>query len=182
MGITSRQFIKASIVSFVDHPAGSVLAYQAAMENIPEIVESQVSWEQVIEFRSDKEALRKYRELRLWLEYSLSAQSVEHARDLIAQKVEDYEWAIRKHGLKTATGALSQIFSWQGLISVAAGVGVGAALGGPIWSALTGSLLTVGRASVWIADRTIDKQDILHGPNSETAIICDARRLVREEK
>ncbi len=110
----------------LDYPSGNTLVYQAALENLPEIIEDHVSWEQILEFRSDEEAIRKYRELRLWLEYSLSAQSVEHARDLIARRIEDYEWSIRKHGLKTTTGALSSIFSWEGLISVGAGVCIGA--------------------------------------------------------
>ena len=166
---------------FSDYPSGNTLAYQAALENLPEIIEDHVSWEQILEFRSDDEAIRKYRELRLWLEYSLSAQSVEHARDLIAHRIEDYEWAIRKHGLKTATGALSSIFSWEGIISVGAGVGIGAALGGPVWSALTGALLTVGKASVWVAERMIERQDIQRGPDSAVALICDAKRLVQRE-
>jgi hypothetical protein len=164
---------------YLDYPSGKTLSYQAALENLPEIIEGQVSWQQILEFRSDKEAIRKYRELRLWLEYSLSAQSVEHARDLIAHRIEDYEWAIRKHGLKTATGALSSIFSWKGLMSVGAGVSIGAALGGPVWSVLTGTLLTVGRASVWVAERMIEMQDIERGPDSVVALICDAKRLVR---
>jgi hypothetical protein len=164
---------------FLDYPAGNNIVYQAALENLPEIIEDQVSWEQVIEFRSDKDAIRKYRALRLWLEYSLSAQSVENARDLIARGIEDYEWAIRKHGLKTATGALSSIFSLNGLISLTAGVGVGAAIGGPVWSALTGAIFTVGRASVWVAERMIEKQDIQRSPDAAVALICDAKQLVR---
>jgi len=165
----------------LDYPSGNTLVYQAALENLPDIIEDHVSWEQIIEFRSDKEAIRKYRELRLWLEYSLSAQSVEHARDLIARRIEDYEWAIRKHGLKTTTGALSSIFSWEGLISVGAGIGIGGALGGPVWSALTGALITVGRASVWVAERMIEMQDIKHGPDAAVALIYDAKRLVQRE-
>jgi len=163
---------------FSDYPSGNTVVYQAALENLPEIIEDDVSWEQILEFRSDKEAIRKYRELRLWLEHSLSAQSIEHARDLIAHKIEDYEWTIRKHGLKMATGALSSIFSWKGIISVGAGVGIGAALGGPVWSALTGAVLTVGKASVWVAERMIERQDIQRGPDSAVALICDAKRLV----
>jgi hypothetical protein len=164
-----------------DYPIGNTLVYQAALENLPEIIEDDVSWSQIIEFRSDKDAIRKYRELRLWLEYSLSAKSVEHARDLIASRIEDYEWAIRKHGLKTTTGALSSIFSWEGLISLGAGAGIGAALGGAVWSALTGALFTVGRASVWVAERMIELQDIKRGPDAAVALICDAKRLVRSD-
>ena len=167
---------------FSDYPSGNSIVYQAALENLPEIIEDGVSWEQILEFRSDKEAIRKYRALRLWLEHSLSAQSVDHARDVIANKLEDYEWAIRKHGLKITTGALSSIFDWKGVVSVGAGVSIGAALGGPIWSVLTGTLLTVGKASVWVAERMIDMQDVKRGPDSSVALICDAKHLVSREK
>jgi hypothetical protein len=165
----------------LDYPTGNTLVYQAALENLPEIIEDHVSWEQILNFRSDEEAKRKYRELRLWLEHSLSAQSVEHARDLIAHRIENYEWAIRKHGLKTATGALSSIFDWKGLLSVGTGVSIGAALGGPVWSALTGAIFTVGRASVWVAERMIEIQDIKRGPDSVVVLICDAKRLVKRD-
>lgn len=161
-----------------DYPPGNGIAYQAALENIPEIVEDHVSWEQILEFRSDEEAIRKYRELRLWLEYSLTAQSLEHAKDLIAHKIDDYEWAIRKHGLETATGALSSILGWKGLASVGAGLGIGAAIGEPVWSALTGALVIIGKVSVWVAERTIEREAIERGPDSGVALICDAKRLV----
>jgi hypothetical protein len=161
-----------------DYPVGNSVVYQAALENLPEIIEDDVSWEQILEFRNDKKAIRKYRELRLWLENSLSAQSVEHARDLIASKIENYEWAIRKHGLKTTTGALSSIFSWEGLIALGAGAGIGAAIGGVTWSALTGALFAVGRVSVWVAERMVEMQDIKHSPDAVVALICDAKRLM----
>ena len=164
---------------FLDYPSGNNIVYQAALENLPDIIEDQVSWEQILEFRSDNDAIRKYRALRLWLEHSLSAQSVEHARDLVASSIEDYEWAIRKHGLKTITGALSSIFSLKGLLSFTAGAGVGVAMGGPIWSALTGAIFTIGRTSVWVAERMIERQDIERAPDAAVALICDAKQLVR---
>ena len=165
-----------------DYPPGNGIAYQAALENIPEIVEDHVSWEQILQFRSDEKAIRKYRELRFWLEYSLTAQSLEHAKDLIAHKIEDYEWAIHKHGLETVTGALSSIFGWKGLASVGAGLGIGAAIGEPVWSALTGALVIIGRVSVWVAERAIEREAIERGPDSGVALICDAKHLGRRRK
>lgn len=159
------------------YPSGKGIAYQAALENIPEIVEDGVTWEQVAEFRSDEDAIRKYRNLRLWLEDTLTSRSVNHARDQIAQKIEEYEWAIRKHGLMTATGALSTVLGWDGLMSVGAGLGIGGAIGGPLWSALTGALVITGKVSVWVAERLIEKETIQRSQDSAVALICDAKRL-----
>jgi hypothetical protein len=79
------------------------------------------------------------------------------------------------------TGALSSIFSWEGLVSLGTGIGIGAALGGAVWSALTGALFTVGKASVWVAERMIAMQDIKRGPDAAVALICDAKRLVKKD-
>lgn len=59
-----------------------------------------MSWEQILEFRQDRGASRKYRNIRLWLRDGLHAETITEASELVEKKIEDYEWAIRKHGLK----------------------------------------------------------------------------------
>lgn len=66
-----------------------------------------------MEFRRDAEATGKYRDLRLWLQDGISGQSVAHATDIIDQKIDDYSWAIRKHGLSTVPGAVTYLFDWK---------------------------------------------------------------------
>ena len=109
-----RQFL-------MDFPSGGQTAYQAALANLPDVVEENATWDQILDFRKDKDAVRKYRALRLWLHDSLHARSLEEATDIICLKVEDYEWALRKHGFKTATGAISSILDWKGLTAIIGG-------------------------------------------------------------
>lgn len=164
----------------LDHPNGNSVVYQAAIENIPDIVEDDVSWDQIMEFRNDKDALHKYRELRLWLEHSISAESVEHARDIIAQKIDNYEWALKKYDLKTKTGAFSRILDWKGVLSITSGAGIGALAGGPFESLLAAGAFAVSRVSVWVAERMIERADIKRGVDSEVAIICDAKQFSKK--
>ena len=170
-----RQFL-------LDFPVGQQVVYQAAIENLPEIVEESTSWEQILNFRQDKEAARKYRELRFWLRECLQARSVDHASDIIYFKVEQYEWALRKHGFKTATGAISSILDWKALAAVLSGSGVAAAIGGgPIWSAIAGGLIGISRVTIWLAERLIERKEIARGAGSEVAIIYEAKKkLIRE--
>jgi hypothetical protein len=153
----------------------SSIAFEAALQSIPSILESELTWEQVVEFRKDTEAKRKLRALRSWLQSGLSAATLEEAKDKIEQKVANYEWAPKKHGVKTVTGALTAVLDSKFLGSVAGAAGVSALIGGSVWGAITGSVLMLTKISVWLVERRMELLDIHRGSDSEVALICDAR-------
>jgi hypothetical protein len=97
-------------------PSGTGEAFQAVLNNVPVVVEEQLTWAQVCEFREDADARRKFRDLHLWLD-GLNAQSERHATDLIAQKIDDYGAAIRKHGLSTRIEAVSSFLSLSAVVA-----------------------------------------------------------------
>ena len=167
---------------FVDYPKGPMVAYQAALQNLPDVIEEQVSWDQIVEFRKDEQALLKYRRLRCWLEACVKAESITHAEDILCKRIEDYEWALRKHDLKTATGAVSSIVDWKGITALASGAGVAGLFGGPVWSAIAGGLILGAKVSVWLAERMIDREDVARGEGAEIAVICDAKRSLIKRK
>jgi hypothetical protein len=153
----------------------SSVAYEAALQTIPSILEDELTWEQVVEFRKDREAKRKLRALRSWLQSGLTAATLEEATDKIEQKVANYEWALKKHGVKTVTGALTAVLDSKFIGSVAGAAGVSALMGGSVWGALTGSALMLSKMSVWLVERRMELLDIQRGSDSEVALICDAR-------
>ncbi len=53
-----------------------------------------------------KKSLRK---VRGWLDLEMTNKSVQEITDLISARLESYDWALRKHGIQTVTGALSQL-------------------------------------------------------------------------
>jgi hypothetical protein len=157
---------------------GSDSAYHAVLNNVPAVVESSLSWDEVLEFRRDPEARRKYRDLHLWLNDALKATSEQHASDIIAQKLDDYRWAIRKHGLQTALEAVSSFVSLGSIIPPAAGLAAQAAQLNPWLGAAVGGALAVGSATAWLGKRLLDLKDVKRGTNREVAYLYDIQRLV----
>lgn len=156
-------------------------AYTAAIANLPIVLEGSVSWEQVTHFREDPASVAKYRKLRLWLESGLTADSVAQAEDIISQKIDDYSWAIRKHGLETTTGAISYLLDSRNLLAAAAAAGIAAAVGRPAWEVLLGGGLVFGaKTCVWVAERMIEREDITRGQDSEVAVLYEANELARK--
>jgi hypothetical protein len=166
-------------VSFM--AGGDSVAFVAAMSMIPEVAEQHLSWDQIREFRDDSDALRKYRALKSWLQTAINAKTLSEAEDIIAQKLENYEWAIRKHGLRTVTGGLAAVLASDSLASIAAGAGIAALLHRPIWALISTGLIAGTKAALWVAERKIDLRDVKYGPNSEVALLYEARRLAERQ-
>jgi hypothetical protein len=171
-------FFSSRIAFDLGVPEGSSIAFQATLSQIPEVAEEALSWDQILEFRKDPESVRKYRAFKIWLQSSVNARTVSEAEEIIAQKLEDYEWAIKKHGLNTITGAMTTVLSSDTLVSVAAGTGIAALLDKPVWAIIASGLIAGTKIGVWLTERRIDLTDVKRGPNSEVALIYDAKQLI----
>ncbi len=152
---------------------GEQAAYEGALNNIPLVHSDTASWDQILAFREDPEAVRKYRDLRLWLRSGLTASSGQHAADIIGQKIEDYRWSIRRHGFETTLSALKTLFDWKDTKLALAAAGFGAATGGPAWAALAGGLGVAFQVGAFLAERRLHHADTARGPNREVAILYD---------
>lgn len=160
--------------------AGENIAYEGALSNIPLVAVGSASWDHILAFRSDAEAVRKYRDLRLWLRAGLKAESAQHAADIIGQKIEDYRWAIERHGLQTTLGAFKTIFDWKESKLAVAAAGIAAAAGGPVWAIIAGGLSIAMQVGAWLAERRLDDKDIVRGPNREVAILYDVQERFKQ--
>lgn len=176
-------FPQASIVP-INYEAGSAAiplgnghALQGVLNNVPVVLEQQLTWAQILEFRTDLEARRKYRNLHLWLTEAAHFQSEQHASDLIYQKLEDYRWAIRKHGLRTAVEAISSFVSLSAVVPPAAGLAANAVGLSTLEGALAGGALAAAGAAAWIAKRLLDLEDIKRGVNREVAYLYALQKL-----
>ena len=127
----------------------------------------------MVAFRSDPDAVRKYRDLRLWLRSGLNAQSAQHAADLIGQKIDDYRWAIHRHGLQTSLGTLKTLFDWREAKLTVAVTGLAVATGGPLWGVMAGGLSIAMQVGAWLTERRLAAEDNARGPNREVAILYD---------
>lgn len=161
-----------------DHPAGLVTAYEAVLNNLP-MVTGDCDWSQVLEFRHDVDAARKFRALRTWLRATVGTASIQEATDLIATKIDDYEWAIKKHGLRTATGTLVEVLDSKTLATVALSGSVISLFTQPVIASLVAGTLLAAKAAVRLAERKIDSDDLRRGPNAAIATICEIREITR---
>ena len=153
---------------------GRDLAFLAALDNVPIINESQTSWRQIVEFKSDHEAHRKYRDLSLWLRTGLSATSRQEATDVIGRMVDDYAEAIRKHGFRTKLSLVQFIFDARQLLPSTTVGATSALLTGSAQMALLGSGLVLGAQTVaWAAKRRLALGEVQRGENREVAILYD---------
>ena len=166
----------------ISYPDGYFLAYQAALNNLSLVSPHKLSWKQVMDFRQDKNALHKYRSLRLWFFDGIKAKSLNQATDIIAQRIEDYQWAIKKHGLNTIAGVFSKIVSLQSISAIATGAGLTAIIGGPYWSAIVAGAITSAEVSVWLFERHVDKLSMIKEDYSDIAILHEAKKLVENSK
>jgi len=125
---------------------GNCAAYLAAFNNIPLVHDSDISWEQVIEFRKDEASRIAYREFREWLRYSINAQTADEAQERIGIRLERYSRAVSKHGMKTTLGKFAQLWDSRSTI-LTAGTGVAVAVAaGNLWPAIVAGLAIAGRA------------------------------------
>jgi hypothetical protein len=108
-----------------EYKPGNYSVITASLENLKPVQEGTMDWPQVIEFRSDKDAHRKYRRMIHWLDGNMLGRSQEFVEDEIAAEIEDYERALRKHGLDTCLGILKDILDPKVLVAATA---VGGAL------------------------------------------------------
>lgn len=81
------------------------------INKIPEMVEDKLTWEQVLDIRKDKESLVKIRRFNNWVELELTNKSESEIIAIFEKKLDDYSWALKKHGVKTSIGAISMVQS-----------------------------------------------------------------------
>lgn len=156
---------------------GKADAISAIMQNIA-VVSDDLTWEHILEFRADAESLRKYRALRVWLADSLKATSTNHAADIVGVKLSEYEWALKKHGMKTVQGAITQILSTKDFLPAAVGVGVVSLTTAPIWGLAGGAGYLLASATAIIRQHKIDLEDTKRH-NTPIAMIHEIKQLVR---
>ncbi|MBC8552678.1 MAG: hypothetical protein ISR65_20610 [Bacteriovoracaceae bacterium] len=140
--------------------------------------QSLLTWEQVIEFRQDEEARSKYRRLMHWLDAEMIGKSTSYIEEEIAQRLDQYSWSLKKHGIKAHLGTLWSILDHKTLLAVAVSAG-GLSLSGYDLAAALGSAgILVGRCALKLADAYLDLKDIEIGKGAEISFVYQIRKSV----
>ncbi|MCI5129947.1 MAG: hypothetical protein D3904_00100 [Candidatus Electrothrix sp. EH2] len=156
---------------------GTIL--KATFNNLPILDESKISWEQVIEFKEDKESLNKYRDFRIWMRKNDQIGSLQQAEDIIGRLLDDYEWALKKHGLSTVIGSLSTLTSSKTLTKVASVGGVATYFSEPLLGILASGILLASEVTIQVGKYKLEKEDIVRSNIPDIAIVYDIRKMLK---
>ncbi len=148
------------------------LGFEICLDYIPMIDEENLTWKQVLEVRKDKIAKEKLNRLRRWFSSELLNKSEEEIRNVLEQKLEDYQWALKKHSIKTTIGGFIYFIS---AISAPATL---TALTGEIKGALAAGIAIGGAGFAWISNMFIEKTEI---EREEVAYIYLLRKKLGKE-
>src|SRR5207244_674200 len=91
-----------------DYHLGSSQIIVAALQGLRIVNERDLSWQQIADFRNDHAAKTKLRRLRHWLDSTMMGKPLSYVRDELAIRLDDYEWALKKHGINTVTGTVAE--------------------------------------------------------------------------
>jgi len=148
------------------------------MTDIEIVDEGKLTWQQIIEFRKDKKSLQKYRRFLHWLDKEMIGKSQAFIEDDIAQKLEDYESALNKHGLKTVLGTIEEALDGKYLLGTSSVIGTFSLAGYPGLGVLAGAGLIVGKMVVKLGQMWLDVDDAEHGANSEISWVYEVKEQV----
>jgi hypothetical protein len=144
------------------------IGLQLCLEAVSMVDESKLSWEQVIEFRKDKGARNKLIRLRQWFSVDLIKKDHNETQAIIEKKLEEYKWALKKHGIQTFVGGLTSV------IPILVGPSfIQTFKSNQLEIALGGIALASGTIA-WVTTKMIERQEI---KRNEIAYIYDVQKL-----
>ena len=93
--------------------------HEVIIKGLPIILEDSLSWHQVLEIRKDKSSIKRMRRFRSWASTVISDEKPEVIRDVLFREIEEYEHALKKHGVLFAVDGIATVLSASSTISSA---------------------------------------------------------------
>lgn len=138
---------------------GEKQAFEITLVQVPVIDTSNLTWDQVLDVRSDKDFTRKARRFRLFFAENYTGKTAAYIRDSLAERVDEYEEACKRHGVKLVLSTISELLESKSLLG-SLGLATAAILtGNPIvasTAALAGAAIELGKVVVRFADQKLD--------------------------
>ena len=108
-----------------------------------------VTWEHLLEFRRDRQAKSKLRNLRLFMQENYKDKPRSFIEDDLHKRIEEYDEVSREWGFETRAAVINMILTSKTLAGAFTGSFVSALIGAPVTAALTatgGLSLEIGRS------------------------------------
>jgi hypothetical protein len=145
----------------------------AALSQVPVIAEETLTWEQVVELRADAQCRRALRRFVHWLDKDMVGRSPTFIADEISERMEDYQRAVRKHGLRTVLGALSSIIDSKVLLGGGAAVASISYASNAIGGLIAGGAVLAASAAIHVSRALIDLDETRYGLHPEIAFVAE---------
>ncbi|MBW2570127.1 MAG: hypothetical protein JRE47_12380, partial [Deltaproteobacteria bacterium] len=162
------------------HKPGDASVLITTLSDLAVVDEEKLVWEQVKQFREDKDALSKFRRLIHWLDADMINKPQSFVSDEISSRLNEYEWALKKHGIITLLGTITDALDGNFLVGASATGAFLTLLERPGLAALAATGLVLTKAVVAISERLVELEDIRRGPNSEIAFIQEVSKLTKK--
>lgn len=149
----------------------------ASIEGLGIINDFALTWEQILDFRKDTNARRKYVLFLHWLDKDMISKSPAFIQDEISIRLEDYEKSLKKHGIKTVIGTVSEVLDGKYILG-SSGIAAGLSLSGhPVLGSLVGAGLLIGKIAVKVSETALSFDDKELGINSEVSWVYEVKHL-----
>lgn len=149
----------------------------ATLEGLGIIDNFALTWEQILDFRKDTNARRKYIRFLHWLDKDMIGKSPAFIQDEISIRLEDYEKSIKKHGIKTIVGTVSEVIDGKYILG-SSGIAAGLSLSGhPVLGFLVGAGLLIGKVALKVSETALSFDDKELGSNSEVSWVYEVEEL-----
>jgi hypothetical protein len=126
------------------------------ISKIPLVDTSKASWNQIVELRKDKEAIKKLRNLKLFLHTNYEKKDRSFIEDDLSKRLDDYEATCKDWGFETRMSSFSAVIDSKNLHQTFA-LSAGAAIfGEPILGAgmvIAGAFAEIGKVCIEIAKK-----------------------------
>lgn len=103
---------------------GSTPMIVASLESLEWVNESELTWDHVCSVREDSDAIRQLKRMLHWLDSDMEGKPLSFIQDEISLRIDEYQDAVRKHGLRLAKGAFGTFLDvklWNTLFGTLAG-------------------------------------------------------------
>lgn len=131
------------------------------IDNLDIIDEQSLEWDQVHEIRKDQPSRIALRNLSHWLDKEMVGQPANYISDELALRLDNYQRAVRKHGVKTVVGALQQVITPQYLAGASAvGAAVDFIMKQPFFSLLASGAVVLAGATLSLAEILLRREDV----------------------
>lgn len=151
------------------YKAGEYDVIVLTLSSLRIVDEEHLSWEQVLQFRSDDDSRMKYMRFIHWLESAMDGKHRDFLERELLIRLDDYEAALKKHGVETKLGFFETLLDPKTFAIGGGAATLLATLGFPLIGTAMFSLTVGGNLALRLVRNKLDATQDMHSNRGEIA-------------